>query len=401
MNRIHLLKNAILEYEWGSRTTLAELLGEPAPSEKPQAELWMGAHPKAPSSVNLNDQWVSLLSVIEENPADILGNTMANKFGGKLPYLLKVLAAAKPLSIQAHPNLAQAKEGFKRENDLGIPINAPNRNYQDDMHKPEIICALTPFWALNGFRKIDDIVTHMNRCCPTEMATEINALDNQSDAHGLKRFFQEMMTMTPERVQKVIEEAVQTAQQGSEKDSILKWIVSLHKAYPTDIGVLSPLYLNLICLSPGEAMFLPAGQLHAYLDGLGMELMANSDNVLRGGLTPKHVDVPELLKTLLFEQIEIEILNPKAREGGEKIYASQAEEFVLSIIDVEDKKRFTSPAKRSVEILFCSDGKGNIRDLGIDEAISFRKGTSVVIPAAVEKYFIEGDATLYKAAVPI
>jgi mannose-6-phosphate isomerase len=210
-----------------------------------------------------------------------------------------------------------------------------------------------------------------------------------------------MMTMTPERVQKVIGEAVQAAQLGKAEDSILKWIVSLNNSYPTDIGVLSPLYLNLICLSPGEAMFLPAGQLHAYLDGLGMELMANSDNVLRGGLTPKHMDVPELVKSLRFEEREIEILTPEEYLDAEKVYAGQAEEFVLSIIEVKNHKSYKSIAKRSVEILFCSDGDGNIRDLGTDEAISFSKGSAFVIPAVIEKYIIAGDATLYKAAVPI
>jgi mannose-6-phosphate isomerase len=148
-------------------------------------------------------------------------------------------------------------------------------------------------------------------------------------------------------------------------------------------------------------MFLPAGQLHAYLDGLGMELMANSDNVLRGGLTPKHMDVPELVKSLRFEEKEIEILTPEEYLEVEKVYTGQAEEFVLSVIDVKDRKDYISRTERSVEILFCSDGHGKIHDVGNDERFSFSKGLSVIIPAAVEKYAVEGNATLYKAAVPI
>ena len=401
MKRICLLKNTIQEYEWGSFTAIAELLGEPSPSEKPQAELWMGAHPKAPSLVKVEDQWVSLFSVIEENPKGLLGETVTKKFHGRLPYLFKVLAAAKPLSIQAHPNLTQAKEGFKRENDAGIPINAPNRNYIDDNHKPEIICALTPFWALNGFRAIDDIVANMTRYCPTEMVTETKELAEYPDANGLKNFFNAIMTMNPERVQSVIEETIQIAKQSDPGDPIPEWMVSLHKAYPSDIGVLSPLYLNLICLSPGEAMFLAAGQLHAYLDGLGMELMANSDNVLRGGLTPKHMDVPELIKCLNFEEKKLEILTPEKYVDRENVYAGQAEEFVLSVIEMKDRKGYISRTERSAEILFCTDGEGKIRDLGNDEAISFSKGGSAMIPAAVEKYAIEGNVTVYKAAVPI
>ena len=401
MKRICLLKNTIQEYDWGSRTAIAELLGDAIPSPKPQAELWMGAHPKAPSMVDINGRWLSLKTAIEENPVDILGKPIAEKHGKNLPYLFKVLAAAKPLSIQAHPSLSQAQEGFERENELGIPVDAPNRNYKDAMHKPECICALTPFWALNGFRKIYDIVSNMRYCCQNGMAGEINALNNQPDSNGLKRFFEAMMTMDSNRKKEIIQQAVQTAEQGSGKDPMLEWVIALYKEYPDDIGTLSPLYLNLIRLSPGEAMFLSSGRLHAYLEGLGMELMANSDNVLRGGLTPKHMDVPELLKTLDFQQKEIEILTPKQKEGGERIYASKAEEFVLSVISVTDAMPFSSPSVRSVEIVICTDGKAIFSDPGTDAALTLKKGESALIPAAVARYQIKGTATLYKAAVPV
>lgn len=240
----------------------------------------------------------------------------------------------------------------------------------------------------------------MKRYCPTEMVIETTALSAQPDANGLKNFFQSMMTMNPDRVRKVIAEAFQIAQEERSEGSIPEWIVSLNKAYPADIGVLSPLYLNLIRLSPGEAMFLPAGQLHAYLDGLGMELMANSDNVLRGGLTPKHMDVPELIKCLSFEEKRLEILTPEKYADREKVYAGQAEEFVLSVIEVNESEGYISRTERSAEILFCSHGKGKIRDVGNKETIPVSKGNSAIIPATVEKYAVEGNATLYKAAVP-
>ena len=399
MKRICLLKNTIQEYDWGSRTAIAELLGEPSPSPKPQAELWMGTHPKAPSLVKGEGGWSSLITLIEENPTDILGESAAEKFDNQLPYLFKVLAASRPLSIQAHPTPEQAKAGFQRENEAGIPLDAADRNYRDDMHKPEIICALTPFWALNGFRRIDEIVSNMNRCCPNGMKSEINRLKSQQDPRGLKKFFESMMTMTAERKKPIIKEAVSSARNGSKEDDLLKWILSLHQEYPSDIGVLSPLYLNLVCLSPGEAMFLPAGQLHAYLEGLGMELMANSDNVLRGGLTPKHVDVPELLKTLRFEGKTVKILLPEEQAGGEKTYTSQAQEFVLSVLSVKEGFSFTSRGQRSADILICTDGKATIINLGSDESLSVKKGESVIIPAAVKRYAVEGSATVYKAAV--
>jgi mannose-6-phosphate isomerase len=157
------MKNTVQEYAWGSFTAIAELLGNGSPSKTPQAELWMGAHPKAPSMVNCDGNWISLLEFIEKNPDRILGKKVAEKFNNRLPYLFKVLAAAKPLSIQAHPSIDQAKQGFERENRQGIPLDAYNRNYKDDNHKPECICAKTRFWALNGFRKNSNIVGLMEK----------------------------------------------------------------------------------------------------------------------------------------------------------------------------------------------------------------------------------------------
>lgn len=402
MKNIYRLKNTIQQYEWGSRTAIAELMGKPGPAQNPQAELWMGTHPKAPSMVNLNGKWLSLKTLIDKNPSGILGKTVAARFDKNLPYLFKVLAAAKPLSIQAHPNLEQAREGFKRENNIGIPLDAPQRNYKDKNHKPEIICALTPFWALNGFRKIEEIVSNMHRCGRDEMAVEIDRLKNNPTSVGLQEFFEAMMMMEPDRKNRVIQQVLRSAHlPRSEEDQTLQWVLSLYQEYPSDIGVLSPLYLNLVQLSPGEAMFLPAGQLHAYLEGLGMELMANSDNVLRGGLTPKHVDVPELLKTLKFEGKELDILYPEEIRSGELAYSTAAEEFVLSVISVTEQMQFSSLTDRSVEILFCTDGDVVISDPGANEALSLERGESAMIPAGLEKYSIEGSGTLYKAAVPI
>jgi mannose-6-phosphate isomerase len=399
MKQIRLLKNTIQEYDWGSHTAIAELLGEPSPSQKPQAELWMGAHPKAPSQVERDGRWSSLITLVEENPTDILGKSVAEKFNNRLPYLFKVLAASKPLSIQAHPTLEQAKAGFQKENEAGIPMDASHRNYRDDMHKPEIICALTPFWGLNGFRRIDEIVSNINRFCPDGMKSEISGLESRPDSRGLKIFFESMMTLSAERKTSAIKEAVASARIGPKEDDIRKWILLLHQEYPSDIGVLSPLYLNLVSLSPGEAMFLPAGQLHAYLKGLGMELMANSDNVLRGGLTPKHVDVSELLKTLRFKGEQVEILLPRERAGGEKTYASLAQEFALSVLSIKEGGPFTSRGHRSAEILICTHGRAAIINRSSGEMLSVIKGESVIIPAAVKQYAVEGSATVYRAAV--
>ena len=400
MKQISLMKNIVQEYAWGSYTAIPELLGNVSPAKTPQAELWMGAHPKAPSMVKCDGNWKSLLELIEKNPHDILGEKVAEKFDNSLPYLFKVLAAAKPLSIQAHPSRAQAKRGFERENRVGTPIDAYNRNYKDDNHKPECICALSLLWALNGFRKISDIVGLMEKICPRGLKNELDNLRGEPNSLGLKNFFQAIMTMDRDRQKQIIADAITNAQKFIDDDQAYKWMIDLHREYPADIGIFSPVLLNLICLKPGQAMFLRAGELHAYLDGVGIEIMANSDNVLRGGLTPKHVDVPELLKVLNFEEREVDILIPEESNNYESIYSSSAEEFILSVISVKEGIIYNSPLNRSVEILLCTDGNATVFDSGENDKIDIAGGRSVIIPAIVEKYSIEGNATLYKAAVP-
>ncbi len=401
METISLLKNTIQDYAWGSSTAIPELLGKNPISNKPQAELWMGAHPKAPSLAKCDGKWISLLELIEKDPKNILGKKVAEKFDNRLPYLFKVLAAAKTLSIQAHPSLSQAREGFEKENKLKIPLNAPNRNYKDNNHKPECICALKPFWALKGFRKISSILAFMEKVCPQNLGKELDDLRQNRNFQGLKTFFNALMTMDRERQSRIIKEAIITAQKLGEDDPAFKWMLNLHNEYPEDIGVLFPLLLNLIYLKPGQAIFIPAGELHSYLDGIGIELMANSDNVLRGGLTSKHVDVPELMRVLSFEEKQANMISPHPKGDGESIYPSSAEEFILSIVSLKEGMVYNSPTRRSVEILICTAGEATITDPGQNGRLSIGKGTSIIIPAAVKKYRIEGNAALYKAAVPV
>ena len=399
MKTIGLLENTIQEYEWGSYSAIANLLGKKAPSDAPQAELWMGAHPKASSKVKYDGQIIPLQELILRYPEDILGKNIAGKFNNQLPFLFKVLSASRPLSIQAHPNLAQAKDGFKRENDLNISKDAQNRNYKDKNHKPECICALTTFWALNGFRKINDIISYVMKVCPSSLGKEINKLEKKHDTDGLKQFFKFLMVLDQKRKKKVVNEAIISAQKYAKLDPVFEWMVKLSNEYPKDIGILFPGMLNLICLDPGEAMFLFSGELHAYLDGMGIELMANSDNVLRGGLTPKHIDVPELLKVVNFEDRDIKILQCEENSSNECIYPSKAEEFILSIISVDSKKNYKSPTGRSAEILLCTEGQVIITDFDNDEDISLKKGKSAFVPASVKTYSMKGKAVIYKASV--
>ena len=290
-----------------------------------------------------------------------------------------------------------ALEGFQKENKLEIAMSAFNRNFKDDNHKPECICALTPFWALNGFRKISDIISLMGKVCPPGLSDILQAFKADQRPAGLKIFFQKLMSLNQADRQKLIPQIIQNAERLAEKNIIFSWMIKLNKQYPNDIGVLSPILLNLICLEPGQAMFLPAGELHAYLDGLGIELMANSDNVLRGGLTPKHVDIPELMKVLNFSERKIEILTPLQRKTGEGVYLTKADEFELLVINLEKGQILEESDRQGVEILLCVQGEAIISKK--KENLPAPKGASFLIPASVSSYKIKAlkTTTIYKA----
>ena len=403
MKGIGKLINPIRSYAWGSRTAIARLLGSPVPSPEPQAEIWMGAHPSAPSRVDLKAGPVSLDALIAGDPDGVLGEKVRARFGPRLPYLFKVLAAAEPLSIQAHPSREQAREGFQRENRLGIPLDAPHRNYRDDNHKPEIICALTPFWALCGFRSLPRICDGLAAYCPDTLGGEAARVRRLGEEAGIRTLFEALLTMDGDLRRRVLAEAASSARDnGPNKTGEGDWVLRLNAAYPGDIGVLAPLLLNLIRLEPGQALFLPAGHLHAYLEGTGIELMANSDNVLRGGLTPKHVDLPELLKVTQFHPLAVSVLGPKPVRDGESGYRCPAEEFFLSRIRVDgEKPDYTSAGDRSVEILLCTEGQGRIAWGDSGAALAFRCGETLLAPASAGRYRIDGEAVLFKASIPV
>lgn len=404
MNGFLPLFNRIQEYAWGSHRDIARLLGRPEPSTVPQAELWMGAHPKAPSEVSLNGKRVPLTSVIESDPEGVLGAWTAERFSHELPFLFKVLAAESPLSIQAHPDLEQAREGYERENKEKIPIDAYERSYRDGNHKPEILCALTPFWALSGFRPFDRMLGIFDDVGLRSIEREIEAFKETPDSKGLKVFFHSLLTLPEERIVEVGNEALQwagTRQSDETYETIKRWITKIGARYPSDIGILSPLLLNLVLLKPGEAMYIPAGVLHAYLDGCGIELMANSDNVLRGGLTGKFIDVPELLRTLCYDSFSFKTVAPLKHESVETVYDTPADEFRLSKITLEKKKMYKNGSPRSVEILLCTEGRCSCTVEGGEQELDLSKGDSVLICASLPGYVIQGDAVLYKASVPL
>jgi mannose-6-phosphate isomerase len=401
MDRIQVLRNPIQDYAWGSETFIPQLTGEPTPEKVPQAELWMGAHPKAPSLVWHDGEWVPLPKLIREDPEGILGKSAANKFSNKLPFLFKVLAAERPLSIQAHPNRDQARQGFARENRLNVPLNAPHRNYKDDNHKPEIICALTPFWAMLGFREFEDIIVLADRIGASSFRDRVADSCGQANHESLRRLFTGLLTMDGDDQRRMVAEVVESCEKYVGADKAFEWTVKLNRAYAGDIGVLSPLFMKIARLEPGEAMCISSGQLHSYLEGAGIELMANSDNVLRGGLTPKNIDVPELLEILDFSSNERCLLNPERGMNNERLYRCPVEEFILSEISLNEGDVFVGPKERNVEIMICTEGEARIIDLDREGDLSLNKGTAIIVPASVGPYRIEGMCTVYKAAVPL
>jgi mannose-6-phosphate isomerase len=400
MNQILSMQNPILPYAWGSHTAIAQLIGEAEPSSEPQAEMWMGAHPKAPSRVLYQGRWQRLDRLIADHPTETLGDRVMERFDRRLPFLFKVLAAGQPLSIQAHPDNRQAREGFDRENRAGIALDAPHRNYKDDQHKPECICALTPFWGMCGFRPVAEIMDLILPVWPSGHRAELERLGGDSESAGIKAFFTFLMGADAPARSALVDRVVSQAAARADQDAAYAWMLRLNAQYPQDIGVLAPLLLNTIQLQPGQALFLPAGQLHAYLEGLGMELMANSDNVLRGGLTPKHVDVPELLSVLNFEPYGIDILQPRNPGPAENIYASPVEEFVLSVFNTSKTDSFRcSDRPPGPQILFCINGSAEIQWLQGRNRMTIDKGQAVFIPHGVREYTMKGQAQLFKAAV--
>ena len=400
MNRIALLRNPIKEYAWGSRSFLQGLMKAPSPADRPWAELWMGTHPNGSSMVSVSGDWIPLPEWLEKDPEGILGRPVAERFANELPFLFKILAAARPLSIQVHPNREQAHQGFARENRLGTPLDAPHRNYRDEHHKPEILCALTPFWALKGFRKIEEIMTMVDKIGIASLEPEWATLRRQPDTEGMKLFFGALMRMEREKQQSVVREAVAAAGKDLSSDPEYVWMRRLNEEFPGEIGVLSPLFLNLLHLSPGEAIHIRPGELHTYLEGSAIELMANSDNVLRAGLTRKHTDITELLSILDLAGKEVPFLKPRSLKSGEIMYPVPCEEFLLSMIPLRRGATYESAHLRNVEIMICVEGDAAVTDPGTPDRLDLPQGASAIVPASVRQYRIEGEARIYKATVP-
>ncbi len=403
VQQIFKLENPIKTYAWGSHSAIQDLLGLSGEARSgPMAELWMGAHPLDPSLVRLGPgERIPLERFIARDPEGVLGPPAARAFGGRLPFLFKVLAVRAPLSIQVHPDRTQAEEGFRRENASGLPPDHPARSYRDDAHKPELVCALTPFHALKGFRAAKAVLRLLRRAVPDSLAGEIRGLEERSDATGLREFMARILTLDPTTRERLTREALgRTQGKSAETGDPLGWIRRLAGDFPGDMGLLAPALMNLTVLSPGESLWIEAGVMHAYLSGTAAEIMANSDNVVRGGLTGKHVDVEELLRIARFRSEDARPMRPLAHGPGLLLHPADASEFLLARIRVSPERPFEAGPDRSVEIHLCLEGSGTFRAGPEGVAVEFARGDTLLVPASVSGYGIRGEAVLYRASVP-
>jgi len=383
------LTNAVRHNSWGSRTVIPELVGEPSPADEPWAELWMGAHPDDPSVLS---DGVPLDKAIATDAELLLGRSVVERFGPRLPFLLKVLAADAPLSLQAHPTTEQAEAGYAAEEAAGIAQDDPMRTYKDPHHKPELILALTTFEALCGFRPVEESLHCLAKLQLPELKPTIAALARG----GLRTAIPQLLSLSHKRRTSLVAAVAGKARSFVETHdpefiNTYRWAAALAESYPGDPAVVISLMCNHLKLSPGEAVFMPAGNLHAYLSGAGVEIMASSDNVLRGGLTDKHVDLAALVEVLDFTDGRIPIVHPELGPGGLR-YPVPVEDFDLTRVQLG-----AGPGDLTVpgpQIVLCTEGSAVLTST--DGQLVLRRGRSAFVPAG-RPVHASGPAVLFRA----
>lgn len=400
------LSPVVQAYAWGSRTALPELCGTASPAPHPVAEHWFGAHDSG-SSICADGR--GLDARIAADPEAELGPRVLAEHHGGLPFLVKLLSAEQALSLQAHPSRERAREGFAAENARGIPVDAADRNYRDVNHKPEILVALTDFHALVGFRSVDRTVELLDALDVPAMRTYRDMLHGQPDAEGLRAVFTTFVTMPHVALETVVADLVVGAVGYLTANGVDgRWsaeattVVELAERYPVDPGVLGALLLNRVVLEPGQAVYLGPGQLHAYLRGVGVEVMANSDNVLRGGLTPKHVDVPELMRVLEFDPLaDPTVRASPAGRGihGETEYPTPESDFALSRIELPPGSATVDYRPDGPEVLLCTRGEVRVTDGVGPETLG--PGRAVWVPASTAEVRLDAPdgATVFRTRV--
>ncbi|MBD2810507.1 mannose-6-phosphate isomerase [Xenorhabdus sp. Vera] len=384
------MTNNIQYYDWGSKTALTDIYGIGNPDNQPMAELWMGAHPKCSSLVAdpQTGETITLNTLIAKEPTKYLGDKVAQQFQ-RLPFLFKVLCAAQPLSIQVHPDKTSAEQGFAKENMAGLPLDSAQRNYKDDNHKPELVYALTPFKAMNAFRPLSEsaqLLGYVSAAHP-----DIQTFIQQPTKKNLSFLFSQLLNMQgkQKRLAIAVLKSALNSHQGEPWDTIRK----MTTFYPDDNGLFSPLLLNVVELKPSQAMFLYARTPHAYLEGVALEVMANSDNVLRAGLTSKHIDVPELMANLDFIPKPANTLLTIPEQKKDALdYSVPVNDFRFSVYTIQEQP--ITLENDSASVLFCVEGQLVIST--DEQQLRLFSGESIFLSAIERTVTVHGDGKLAK-----
>ena len=386
------LSGALQDYAWGGYYYIPELLGVPAKSGQAVAELWMGTHHRGKAAVLTAEGEQLLDSWLAEHP-EALGEEVREKFGDQLPFLFKVLDVREMLSIQTHPTKAQAEAGYAREDAAGVPLNAPYRNFKDKNHKPEVMVALTAFWLLHGFRPLSEVERLL------EEVPQLAPLQSAFAGRDLEKLYQYVMQMPQPQVDRILRPLHQALKNKppQQKNTPAYWALralskSEHGSY--DRGVFSVYLFNLVHLQAGQGIFQAAGIPHAYLEGVNVELMANSDNVFRGGLTPKHIDVEQLMQHIVLDPVCPKVLEGEKAGEYEKAYPTPTADFQLNAIELPASKVYTH-RPLSVEILLLLQGR-----IRVGEQM-YERGSALLAPAGQSyRFSAEQPSLLFKAFVP-
>ena len=402
MPELYPLENAVQHYDWGSRTRLHELLGT-APDGEPAAELWLGAHPSAPSRVSGDG---SLRELVRSAPDAMLGRRVADEYGPRLPYLLKVLAADRALSLQVHPKPHAARAGFNRENRQGLPPGDPGRSFHDDQHKPEMVVALTEFEGLAGFRAPRAVLDLLDGLDGVLVGAVRDLLAADRSPRGAKAAFSHLVAArrdpgTPADVATTVAAVAARLAAGSPSSRADATVLQLARQHPGDPGALASLLLNRVTLDPGQGLYLPAGEVHACLSGLGVEIMASSDNVLRAGLTTKRVDEAALVECASF--VPRPPQPPRTRSAGGRgqvsTYRVPVREFALTVADVDPDEDVDLPAE-GPRIVLCLSGDLKLAAEGCAAPATLRQGGSVFVPHDAGALRLSGSGHAVCAWVP-
>ena len=397
MKDVYRLLNPLKSYPWGSYSALPELLGRKAPSLQPQAELWMGAHPRGRSVAVTEMGEVPLDRLLKQQSSALLGRRAARLFAKRLPFLFKILAVEQPLSIQLHPDRARARAGYRAEKERQVARDAAERRYPDPWPKPELVYAVTHFEALHGLRPRLEARQGLERLQVDELRETVAALDSVGTGETFLRL---LRLQEPER--SALAEAVSTAAARLEADpdwgSAARWCRRIAELHPHDPALIAPFLMHIVELAPGEALFTGPGTLHAYLAGTALEVMGSSDNVLRAGLTSKHVDVDELARLLARDEEAPELAVAEELDEGVTRFDAGAREFELLRLRLEEDRPYRAPDDRSLEIVLCLTGEVTFDNQ--QRELQLRGGQALAIGAAAPAYRLSGNGEVFVATIP-